>query len=124
MKCPTLNFPNGLIHLLLVALLVSGCVNDEKLPKDTMSEEHMAVILTDIHLAEARVNRLQLRSLDSSLMIYNKLKADIWKKHKVDTTAYRKSYDYYMTRPETMTRIYEKVNKKIEIREKNNNIKL
>jgi hypothetical protein len=124
MRCPTLNFPNGLIHFLTVALLFIGCVSDEKAPKDTMSEEQMAAVLTDIHLAESRVNRLQLRSLDSSLMIFNKLKSDIWKKHKVDTTAYRKSYDYYMTRPEMMTRIYEKVNKKIEIREKTNNIKL
>ena len=105
-------------------LLFTGCVTDEKQPEDTMSEEQMATILTDIHLAESRVNRLQLRSLDSSLMIFNKLKSDIWKKYKVDTVAYRKSYDYYMTRPEMMTRIYEKVNKNVEIREKTNNIKL
>lgn len=83
----------------------------------------MAAILTDIHLAESRVNRLQLKSLDSSLMIFNRLKIDIYKKHKVDTTAYRESYSYYMSRPERMTTIYEKVNKKIEEREKNNNIK-
>ncbi|MCF0049770.1 DUF4296 domain-containing protein [Dyadobacter chenwenxiniae] len=124
MRCPTLNFPNGIIRFLLLTLLVTSCVEDEKPPKDTMSEEKMATILTDIHLAESRVNRLQLRSLDSSLMIFNKLKSDIWKKYKVDTVAYRKSYDYYMTRPETMTRIYEKVNKNVEIREKTNNIKL
>ncbi|SKC16661.1 protein of unknown function [Dyadobacter psychrophilus] len=105
-------------------LLFTGCVTDEKQPEDTMSEEQMATILTDIHLAESRVNRLQLRSLDSSLMIFNQLKSDIWKKYKVDTVAYRKSYDYYMTRPEMMTRIYEKVNKNVEIREKTNNIKL
>lgn len=124
MRCPTVNFPNGLIHFLLAVLLFASCVSDEKPPKDTMSEEKMATILTDIHLAESRVNRMQLRSLDSSLMIFGKLKSDIWKKHKVDTVAYRKSYDYYMTRPETMTRIYEKVNKNVEIREKTNNIKL
>ncbi|MCF2489514.1 DUF4296 domain-containing protein [Dyadobacter sp. CY347] len=124
MRCPTVNFRNGLIHFLLATLLFTSCVSDEKPPKDTMSEEKMATILTDIHLAESRVNRMQLRSLDSSLMIFGKLKSDIWKKHKVDTVAYRKSYDYYMTRPETMTRIYEKVNKNVEIREKTNNIKL
>jgi uncharacterized protein YaeQ len=105
-------------------LLFTSCVSDEKPPKDTLSEEEMAKMLTDIHLAESRVNRMQLRSLDSSLMIFNKLKGDIWKKYKVDTVAYRKSYDYYMTHPETMTRIYEKVNKNVEIREKTNNIKL
>jgi uncharacterized protein YaeQ len=105
-------------------LLFSACSEDEQPPKGTLSQEKMATILTDIHLAESRVNRLQLKSLDSSLMIFNRLKSDIWKKHQVDTTAYRESYSYYMTHPEQMAAIYEKVNKKIEVREKSNNIKL
>lgn len=119
-----MNFANRLILFLITGMLLSGCVDDEKPPKNTLSEEQMAAILTDIHLAESRVNRLQLKSLDSSLMIFNDLKNDIWKKYKVDTVAYRNSYSYYMTHPQQMARIYEKVNKKIEIREKNNNIKL
>lgn len=101
-----------------------GCTSDEKPPERTLSQEQMASILTDIHVAESRVTRLQLRSLDSSLLIFNKLKADIWKKYKVDTLDYRNSYSYYMMHPKQMSQIYEKVNKKIEIREKNNNIKL
>ena len=84
----------------------------------------MALILTDIHVAESRVTKLQLKSLDSSLMIFNKLKADIWKKHKVDTLNYRNSYSYYMSHPKQMSEIYEKVNKDIELREKTNSIKL
>lgn len=108
----------------LPAMLLTGCGGEDKLPPDTLSEQQMADILTDIHLAETRVNKLQLRSLDSSLMIFNRLKSDIWKKYKVDTVAYRDSYNYYMTHPERMTRIYENVGKKIEQREKTNNIKL
>ncbi|SDG03431.1 protein of unknown function [Dyadobacter soli] len=119
-----MKFTTGISLLALFLLLLSACSEEEKPPKGTLSEEKMAVILTDIHLAEARVNRLQLKSLDSSLMIFNRLKTDIWKKHKVDTTAYRESYSYYMSHPERMTTIYEKVNKKVEDREKNNNIKL
>ncbi|QRR04273.1 DUF4296 domain-containing protein [Dyadobacter sandarakinus] len=108
----------------LPALLLAGCGGDNTLPANTLSEEQMSNILADIHLAESRVNRLQLRSLDSSLMLFNRLKSDIWKKYKVDTLAYRESYNYYMTHPEVMTRIYEKVGKKIEQREKSSNIKL
>lgn len=124
MMLPAKNFLSGLILFLIVTVLCSGCANEEKAPKNTLSPDQMVVILTDIHLAEARVNKLQLRSLDSSLMIFNQLKSEIWKKYKVDTLAYRESYSYYMTHPQQMTRIYEKVNKKIELREKNNNIKL
>ena len=84
----------------------------------------MASILADIHVAESRVTKLQLKSLDSSLMIFGKLKADIWKKYKVDTLNYRNSYSFYMTHPKQMAEIYEKVNKKIEVREKTKSIKL
>ncbi|ACT95047.1 DUF4296 domain-containing protein [Dyadobacter fermentans] len=118
-----MKFTTGITLSVLFTLLLSSCSEEEKPPKGTLPEEKMAAILTDIHLAESRVNRLQLKSLDSSLMIFNRLKIDIYKKHKVDTTAYRESYSYYMSRPERMTTIYEKVNKKIEEREKNNNIK-
>jgi hypothetical protein len=118
-----MKFTTGISLLALFMLLFSACSEEEKPPKGTLSEEKMATILTDIHLAESRVNRLQLKSLDSSLMIFNRLKSDIWKKHQVDTTAYRESYSYYMGHPERMTTIYEKVNKKIEDREKSNNIK-
>jgi len=83
----------------------------------------MATILSEIHIAESRVTRLQLKSLDSSLLIFNKLKNDIWKKQKVDTLVYKNSYTFYMTHPQQMARIYEMVNKKIEAREKNNNLK-
>ncbi|GGN14899.1 hypothetical protein GCM10010967_59280 [Dyadobacter beijingensis] len=117
-----MKFTTGIAVLALLGMLFSSCSEDEKPPKGTLPEDKMAAILTDIHLAESRVNRLQLKSLDSSLMIFNRLKSGIWKKHQVDTTAYRESYSYYMSHPERMTAIYEKVNKKIEVREKSNNI--
>lgn len=82
----------------------------------------MASILTDIHIAESRVSRLQLKSSDSSLMVFNKLKEEIWKKHKVDTMIYRSSYDYYMMHPKQMSQIYEEVNKKIDKQEISKNI--
>ena len=104
-------------------LMSHGCTSDEKPPKNTLAPEQMASILADIHIAESRVTRLQLKSLDSSLLIFNKLKADIWKKYKVDTLVYRNSYTYYMTHPKQMSQIYEKVNKKIESKEKSKNIK-
>ena len=118
------NIPMRIASFLIFCLVLLGCSKEEKPPADTLPENKMAAILADIHLAESRVNRLQLRSLDSSLMIFGKLKADIWKKHKVDTLAYNKSYAYYMSHPQIMTRIYEEVNKKIEVREKKNDIKL
>jgi uncharacterized protein YaeQ len=118
-----LSFSQAVVLFVGLVALFSACESDEKAPKGTLSEEKMATILSEIHLAEARVTRLQLNSLDSSLLIYSKLQAEIWKKQKVDTLVYKNSYNYYMTHPQQMARIYEKVTKKIEAREKTKNIK-
>lgn len=107
-----------------MAIVFAACTKEEKPPEGTLSEEKMADILTDIHIAESRVTRLQLKSLDSSILIFDQLKKQIWQKNMVDTVLYRSSYDYYMTHPEYMTRIYEQVAKKIELREKKKDIKL
>lgn len=114
-------FPMTLLFAVSFGWIFS-CSSDEKPPQDILGQEKMASILTDIHIAEARVGRLQLRSSDSSLMVYNELKEDIWKKQKVDTLVYKKSYDYYMTHPNQMSQIYEKVKKQIEEKEKTKNI--
>jgi hypothetical protein len=119
-----LSFSQSLVLFVGLLVLFSSCKSDEKAPAGTLSEEKMATILSEIHIAEARVTRLQLKSLDSSLLIFNKLKADIWKKQKVDTLVYKNSYTYYMSHPQQMSQIYEKVTKKIEAREKTKNIKL
>ncbi|WP_207504326.1 DUF4296 domain-containing protein [Telluribacter humicola] len=110
--------------LACLLLMLMACDSEEQPPKDIIAEDKMAAILADIHLAESRVSRLQLQSLDSSAMVFNQLQKQIWKKHKVDTLRYKESYAFYTTHPQYMTRIYEKVVKNIEAREKKNNIKL
>jgi len=118
-----INFSFSLILTAGMLMIFAGCTKEETPPEGTLPEEKMADILTDIHIAESRVTRLQLKSLDSSILIFDKLKQEVWKKHKVDTLAYRNSYSFYMTHPVYMTRIYQSVNKKIEAREKTKNIK-
>ena len=117
------NFSFSLLLSAGMSMTFTGCTKEEAPPEGTLPEEKMADILTDIHIAESRVTRLQLKSLDSSILIFDKLKQDIWKKHQVDTLAYRNSYTFYMTHPVYMTRIYKNVEKNIEAREKTKNIK-
>lgn len=112
--------------LLLVglALCLSACDSEEKPPADLLSEEKMAAILADIHVAEARVTNMQLRSLDSSVLVFEQLQQQIWKKHQVDTSLYHKSYTFYTTHPAYLTEIYDKVEKKLEVREKKKSLQL
>lgn len=69
----------------------------------------MSAILTEIHLAEARVSRMSLGSADSSNIVYKRLEKQIFKKLKVDTSAYTKSYVYYSSHPRQMETIYTKI---------------
>lgn len=84
----------------------------------------MVNILTDIHIAEAKTTAMQLRSLDSSVIVYEKLQKEIWEKYKVDTLLYQKSYSFYTSHPSHLTDIYEQVEKKIEAKEKKKPVKL
>ncbi len=84
----------------------------------------MADILADIHVAEARVGNLHLKSSDSSLLVYEKLEKDIWKRHRVDTLKYKESYAYYVSHPKIMVRIYEKVTSRLDTMEKRKRLNL
>lgn len=108
---------------LVLLVVILGCSGEEKAPKGLIPKEKMADVLTDIHIAEARVSTLSLRSLDSSIMVFNRLEQQIWKKHAIDTSMYRASYNYYVGRPDDLNTIYKIVSQKIEKREKKKNIR-
>lgn len=74
----------------------------------------MAEILADIHIAESKVSKMNFRSMDSSVVVFNKLQQDIWAKYEVDSASYNKSYAYYAANPEAMSSLYEIVTQKLE----------
>ncbi|MFD2932597.1 DUF4296 domain-containing protein [Spirosoma flavum] len=102
-------------NLLLVGWLVAACTAPEnKRPDNLLNENQMVDILTEIHMAEARVSRLSLRSIDSSNIAYKHLEGTIFKKMGVDTAVYRKSYIFYSSHPANMEAIYQQVTEKLK----------
>ncbi len=95
-------------------LIFLSCNENSKPPKDILGREKMAEILVDIHIAESRVSKMNLRSMDSSVVVFNKLQQDIWAKYEVDSSLYNKSYAYYASNPEAMSGLYEIVTQKLE----------
>ncbi|WP_229311037.1 DUF4296 domain-containing protein [Larkinella soli] len=105
--------------LLIVVLLVQACQNQaEEAPEGLIPEEKMARILTEIHLAEARVSRMSLGSQDSSSLVYKRLEKQIFREFKVDTTVYSRSYTYYSTHPAKLAEVYKRVTEELERRKK------
>jgi ferritin-like metal-binding protein YciE len=109
---------------LLCSILIFSCESAEKPPKDILSKDQMANILSDVHIAEARISQMHLKSMDSSVVIYDYLQKKIYKKYQTDSSEYKKSYNFYASNPESLEEIYNLVTKKIAVRAKKNNIKL
>ncbi|UFH54965.1 DUF4296 domain-containing protein [Spirosoma sp. KNUC1025] len=90
--------------------LLSACTTPEdERPDNLIDKNRMADILTEVHMAEARVSRLSLGSIDSSNIAYKHLETQIFRKFGVDTAAYRKSYIFYSSHPAEMEAIYKQV---------------
>jgi len=102
-----------LIWFVLMIRLLTGCQTDNR-PDNLVDTDKMANILTDVHLAEARVSRLGVASIDSSNLMYKRLESHILRKYSVDTSAYEKSYIYYSSHPREMEVIYKRIVEKLE----------
>ena len=78
----------------------------------------MVQILTDVHLAEAKTSRANLRSLDSSRTLYQRYEQEILKKYRTDTATYRKSLRFYLENTGYLEEIYQVVVDTLSQREK------
>lgn len=99
-------------------LVLLGCVSPPSIPDEMLTKEKMATILTEVHLHQTYVARMNLGSSDSSQIAYNYLEKAIFKQLKVDTASYKKSFMFYSMNPEYMKEIYEivhtNINKKLD----------
>lgn len=104
------------VFLLTVFLLVFSCKNEVSIPEGILTEQEMVNILIDIRMIEGKVGVLSVNK-DSSQVLYDKLEADAFEKHKIDGAVYRKSYQYYMTHPELYLNVNDIVLDSLKIRQ-------
>ncbi len=71
----------------------------------------------DIHVAEARIGSSGLRSVDSMQVLYKSMKEDVFRKHGVDSTAYNKSYNFYLENTKYLDEIYAAVVDSLSLKE-------
>jgi Domain of unknown function (DUF4296) len=89
-----------------------------KRPENLISKSKMANILADIHLMEGEINNFGIPNTDTTSFLFRKFQANILAKHQIDTSAFNKSYKYYLINPEDFTDIYTDVVSIIEKRNK------
>lgn len=101
---------NFWVQLVFIILIAMSCKNRlEKKPENLVPKEKLIQILADIHRLEGHVNNMNIQNTDTLAFIYRKMEADIFKKHKVDTASYFKSYKYYLVDPEEFSELYSEV---------------
>ena len=113
----------SLLLLLVTSLMASSCDEEMDKPKNLISESEMIQILTEVQIAEAKIGKLSLLSVDSSNLAYQKLESTIFKKYKTDSAAYKRSFNFYAIQPEIWAKIYEGVVKNLEVRDKKKDVR-
>lgn len=108
---------NSVIVIVFSFLALLSCQNDSK-PDHLIGESVMIEMMAEIHVAEAMAGRLELDSYDSSQVAYKYLEHQIYEKFGVDSAIYVHNYDYYARNPRLFEKMYEEVEKKLTIDEK------
>jgi hypothetical protein len=98
-------------------VLTFACSPSDK-PAQLLEKTEMVKILTDIHLIEAKISQLNMKTTDSSRLVFDAWEKQLFAQYKVDTAVYKQSYRYYAAHPEQFDAIYKEVIKQIEASDK------
>lgn len=95
-------------HLFFMVLFCVVCFAScsDRIPDGVVSKSAMPSLLVDVHLADGYIANLPLDSIRKNLPVYY---AAIFAKHNIDSTVFRRSLDYYTSRPKIMDEIYVQV---------------
>ncbi len=99
----------GLTSLVIgtsMLLLLAACGEEHKNEAQPILSHHeMVKALTEIYLAEQKVNRLGVPR-DSAEREFGRFKKVIFKRIGISDSIFKRSFDYYMDRPGEMEQIY------------------
>lgn len=85
--------------------MIFSCQSSEQKQEGILSREEMVRMLSEVYILEEKISRLNLPA-DSSQQIFDLLKAQVFEANGVQDTVFKKSFDYYMDRPQEMEAIY------------------
>jgi Domain of unknown function (DUF4296) len=105
------------LKFFLLTFLLTACGSDDK-PKNLISEDKMAKILTEIHILESQINNMHFQHEDSSIFVYQKKRFELMKTFDLDTATFRVSLKYYLLNPDKMKSVYVEVKKNLEAKKK------
>ena len=99
-----------IVAFIFMGLLLMGCSSKQvETPAGIIPREKMIAVLIDIHEAEARIQAFNLHSNDSTRKIEYGYYNFIFKKHHINSTEFKASFDYYTKNLELFNKMYDEV---------------
>jgi hypothetical protein len=93
---------------LIIPVIIVSCYSVEKKPADIIKPDKMKEILWDVMRAQTLAQETSLKDSGISLPVeINQLSKEIFKMHKVDSSRFVKSYNWYVKHPEALKVIFD-----------------
>ena len=95
--------------ILFIVLLFVSCSSETSVPNDLLQPDKMTDVMEDIYLSEGIVANIGSQDRAAERQMAIDYYSVVYKKYKVDSTIFRKSFDYYSMHPKLMQEIHEQV---------------
>ena len=95
--------------LILLCLLFACAEPKENIHQDILSEIEFAVVLKDIHLAEANFELQKNKGLEKAKNELSNSYTSIYKKHNVSEEKFKETLNFYAQNSEMLEKIYTDV---------------
>ena len=109
--------------LILIVIFGLGSCNQNKKPKNVLSEQQLAEILVDIYAGEARMTNLSLVN-DSAIKLFRPFEESLFQKKGIPDSIVKTTFRYYLAHPVELEQVYDVVIDTLSLREKKTGIKL
>ncbi len=94
------------IKIVFIYLFTFISCKQEKRKGEILDTKTMAILISQLQNAEAKVNRMNFNGVDSSRVVFKYLETTILKKYKTDSLSFVKSFDYYAKNKSDLLKIY------------------
>lgn len=103
---------------LTALVIVFACSPDKNEPQDLIPKEKMIVLLTEVHILEAKIKGLKIRPSDSANVVYDHYEKMLFADFNISQEQYQRSFNYYVDNTQEFKKIYDAVVDTLMRREK------
>ena len=102
--------------ILIMLIIFFSCGKSPQKPEDILNHDQMVKVLAEVYIAEERISHLGITA-DSGQVVFERSKGRVFEATGIPDSVFRKSLDYYMTRPKELEAIYSVLIDSLQLRE-------